>query len=120
MVPPLPSEVDRVEHARLLGLDVVEEEQQRVEQVVPTGRQLQTTTALAVANLQKGAEFGKITGVMEGLDKRRFPGLRDSKSYGYILGRSTARRETRILSLQFTQTGMVTKYFEHVQGSTKR
>ena len=41
-----PAEVDCVEHARLLGLDVVEEEEQRVEQVVPPGRQLQPTTAL--------------------------------------------------------------------------
>ena len=52
-----PAEVDCVEHARLLGLDVVEEEEQRVEQVVPPGRQLQPTTAalaVAAADLKEG------------------------------------------------------------------
>ena len=33
----LPAEVDRVEHAALLRLDVVQEQQQSVEQVVPPG-----------------------------------------------------------------------------------
>ena len=54
-----PAEVDCVEHARLLGLDVVEEEEQRVEQVVPPGRELQpTTAALAAADLKEGGRVG--------------------------------------------------------------
>ena len=46
-----PAEVDRVELASLLRLDVVQEHQQCVEQVVPAGGQLQLATALAIADL---------------------------------------------------------------------
>ena len=47
-----PAEVDLVEHAALLRLDVVQEQEQRVEQVVPAGGELQLATALAVADLK--------------------------------------------------------------------
>ena len=48
-----PAEVDRVQHASLLRLDVVEEEQQRVEQVVPARGQLQLAPALSIPDLKQ-------------------------------------------------------------------
>ena len=56
-----PAEIDLVELAPLLCLDVVQEQQQCVEQVVPAGGQLQLATALAIAdlNLKRETSYSK-------------------------------------------------------------